>query len=172
MNNIKMKKVFSPESFIFLLIFFTLFGYLGMTMGLSNMMNTLMNTAYALLMDTVFYIMAISVLAGALSGIFTEFGIIAIINKLLSPLMKPLFGLPGAAALGVVSTFLSDNPAILALADDASFKRYFKKYQLPALTNLGTGFGMGLIVVTFMVGLHPIDNSNLVQSKAIWICLL
>lgn len=160
MNNIKMKKVFSPESFIFLLIFFTLFGYLGMTMGLSNMMNTLMNTAYALLMDTVFYIMAISVLAGALSGIFTEFGIIAIINKLLSPLMKPLFGLPGAAALGVVSTFLSDNPAILALADDASFKRYFKKYQLPALTNLGTGFGMGLIVVTFMVGLHPIDNSN------------
>lgn len=160
MNNIKTKKVFSLESFVFLIVFFALFGYLGITMGISNMMNTLMNTAYALLMDTVFYIMAISVLAGALSGIFTEFGIIAIINKLLSPLMKPLFGLPGAAALGVVSTFLSDNPAILALADDASFKRYFKKYQLPALTNLGTGFGMGLIVVTFMIGLHPIDDSN------------
>lgn len=160
MNNIKTKKVFSIESFIFLIIFFGLFGYLAAKMGISNMMNTLMNTAYALLMDTVFYIMAISVLAGAISGIFTEFGIIAIINKLLSPLMKPLFGLPGAAALGVVSTFLSDNPAILALADDASFKRYFKKYQLPALTNLGTGFGMGLIVITFMIGLHPIDDSN------------
>lgn len=160
MNNIKMKKVFSLESFIFLLLFFGLFGYLSSIMGLSNMMNTLMNTAYALLIDTVFYIMAISVLAGAIGGIFTEFGVIAILNKLLSPLMKPLFGLPGASAIGILSTFLSDNPAILALAEDPSFKRYFKKYQLPALTNLGTGFGMGLIVVTFMIGLHPIDDSN------------
>ena len=67
--------------------------------------------------------------------------------------MKPIFGLPGASAMGIMATFLSDNPAILALADDVSFKRYFKKYQLPALTNLGTGFGMGLIILTFMIGL-------------------
>ncbi len=30
-------------------------------------------------------------------------------------------------------------------------KKYFKKYQLPAITNLGTSFGMGLIVSTFMI---------------------
>ena len=34
-------------------------------MGVANMLNTLMNTAYQLLLDTVFYIMAIAVLAGA-----------------------------------------------------------------------------------------------------------
>ena len=45
-------------------------------MGIANMMNTLMNTAYALLMDTVFYIMAISVIAGAIGAIFIEFGVI------------------------------------------------------------------------------------------------
>lgn len=153
MDNSNMKKIYSLETLIFLILFFVLFGYLGYEMGIANMMNTLMNTAYALLMDTVFYIMAISVIAGAIGSLFIEFGVIAILNKILSPLMKPIFGLPGASAMGVMATFLSDNPAILALADDNSFKRYFKKYQLPALTNLGTGFGMGLIILTFMIGL-------------------
>lgn len=160
MNGNNMKKIYSLETLVFLIIFFGLFGYLGFEMGLPNMMNTMMNTAYALLIDTVFYIMAISVIAGAIGSIFTEFGVIAIINSLLSPLMKPIFGLPGASAIGVMATFLSDNPAILTLADDSSFRRYFKKYQLPALTNLGTGFGMGLIIITFMIGLMPNEGGS------------
>lgn len=167
MNNIRTKKIYSLETLVFLIIFFGLFGYLSSVMGLSNMMNTLMNTAYALLLDTVFYIMAISVLAGAVGAVFSEFGVIAILNALLSPLMKPIFGLPGASALGVLSTFLSDNPAILALADDVSFKRYFKKYQLPALTNLGTGFGMGLIILTFMMGLKPLEGGSFLPAALI-----
>ena len=56
--------------------------------------------------------------------------------------------------MGVFTTYLSDNPAILTLANDNNFRRYFKKYQLPALTNIGTSFGMGLIITTFMAGLH------------------
>jgi hypothetical protein len=39
------------------------------------------------------------------------------------------------------------------LAKDNKFKRYFRKYQMPALTNFGTAFGMGLIVTSFMIGL-------------------
>ena len=122
-------------------------------MGLGNALNTLMNTAYDLLTGTVFYIMAIAVIAGALCGLLTEFGVVALLNKLLSPLMKPLFGMPGASALGMVSTYLSDNPAILTLADDTKFRRFFKAYQIPALTNLGTAFGMGLIVTSFTLGM-------------------
>lgn len=118
------------------------------------MMNTLMATAYQLLLETVFNIMAIAVIAGALSGLLSEFGVIAMLNKVLSPLMKPLYNLPGAAAIGVMTTYLSDNPAILGLAEDKNFRKYFKKFQLPALTNLGTAFGMGLIVTSFMIGLH------------------
>lgn len=53
-----------------------------------------------------------------------------------------------------MTTYLSDNPAILTLADDASFRRYFKRYQLPALTNLGTAFGMGAVITAFMLGLQ------------------
>jgi hypothetical protein len=66
--------------------------------------------------------------------------------------MKPLFNLPGVASLGAVMTFLSDNPAIISLAQDKKFSAYFKKYQFISLTNFGTAFGMGLLVVVFMVG--------------------
>jgi len=129
-----------------------IFAVFAVPMGISNMFSTLMNTAYALLLDTCFYIMAIAVLMGALSAILTEFGVVELLNRILSPLMKPLYDLPGAAALGIVTTYLSDNPAIISLADDKGFRKFFKKYQLPALTNIGTAFGMGLIVTTFMLG--------------------
>jgi hypothetical protein len=67
--------------------------------------------------------------------------------------MKPLFNLPGVASLGAVMTFLSDNPAIISLAHDKRFSRYFKKYQYISLTNFGTAFGMGLLVIVYMIGL-------------------
>ena len=141
----------SLEPIIFLVIFLGIFCLIGSQMGAANMLSTMMNTAYALLMDTVFYIMAIAVLAGAVSALLSEFGVVDLINKLVSPLMKPLFGLPGAASLGIITTYLSDNPAILALANDGKFRGYFKKYQLPALTNLGTAFGMGFVVIITMM---------------------
>ena len=147
------KKVLDKEVFVFLAFFLAFFVYLGSQMGVANMLNTLMNTAYKLLMETVLYIMAIAVLAGAISALFSEFGVIALLNKLLSPVVALLYGLPGASAVGIFTTYLSDNPAILTLADDNNFRRYFKKYQLPALTNIGTSFGMGLIITTFMLGL-------------------
>ena len=137
------KRAISVEAFVFLGVFILIFGLLSSRMGLVNLLNTMMNTAFDLLINTVLYIMGIAVLAGALGAMLTEFGVVALINKLLSPLMGVLYGLPGAASIGIVTTYLSDNPAILTLADDPSFRRYFKRYQLPALTNLGTAFGMG-----------------------------
>lgn len=148
-----MKKEIGTENFVFLACFVAFFALFMSTMGITNALNTMMNTAYSLLMDTVFYLMAICVLMGAISALFSEFGIISLANRILDPLMKPLYGLPGAASVGVVTTFLSDNPAILSLADDTYFKSLFKKYQFPALTNLGTAFGMGLIVCTYMLSL-------------------
>ncbi len=138
---------------IFLAAFLLFFSIFAVPMGLANMLNTLMNTAFRILLDTAFYIMSIAVLAGAVSALFNEFGVVDLLNRLLSPLMRPLFGMPGAAALGIVTAYLSDNPAILTLADDRHYRQFFKSYQIPALTNLGTSFGMGLIVTTFMLGL-------------------
>ena len=147
------KKAVSKEVFIFLAIFLTFFVLLCQAMGTANMFNTMMNTAYRLLVDTCFYIMAIAVLAGAVSALLSEFGVISLLNKLLRRVIRVIYGLPGASAVGVFTTYLSDNPAILTLANDNNFRRYFKKYQLPALCNIGTAFGMGLIITTFMAGL-------------------
>jgi len=153
MNKTK-KKSSSPalNGVICLVIVIGFFAYLGISMGMANMLNTVMKTAHDLLINTVFYLMSICVLMGALSRLFAEFGVVSLLEKLLRPLMKPLFNLPGVASLGAVMTFLSDNPAIISLAKDKRFGKYFKKYQLISLTNFGTAFGMGLIVIVFMMG--------------------
>jgi len=140
------------EGIICLIVVFGLFYYLGQQMGMANMLNTLMHTAHDLLLNTVFYLMGICVLTGALGRIFVEFGVVKLVERMLRPLMKPLFHLPGVASLGAVMTFLSDNPAIISLASDKRFSSYFKKFQFISLTNFGTAFGMGLLVMVFMVG--------------------
>ena len=141
-----------PKGLTCLLVILFIFGYLGRVMGTPNMLNTMMKTAHDLLLNTVFYLMAICVLTGALGKILVEFGVVDLIEKLIRPLMKPLFNLPGSASLGAVLTFLSDNPAIITLAKDRKFASYFKKYQIISLTNFGTAFGMGLLVLIFMIG--------------------
>lgn len=146
------KEATARSGVICLLVVFGLFWFLGQGMGIANMLKTIMNTAHDLLLNTVFYLMSICVLTGAIGRIFMEFGVVKLLEKLLRPLMKPLFNLPGVASLGAVMTFLSDNPAIISLASDKRFSTYFKKFQFISLTNFGTAFGMGLLVMVFMVG--------------------
>ena len=145
------KKGLYTQAFICLAIVIGLFTYMGIKMGAANMLNTIMRTAHDLLLNTVFYLMGICVITGALGKLFVEFGVVALIEKVLRPLMRPLFNLPGVASLGAVMTFLSDNPAIITLSKDKRFASYFKKYQYISLTNFGTAFGMGLIVIIFMI---------------------
>lgn len=140
------------EGFLFLL-FNGLFLYpLIHVMGTKNFLSTIFATAHDLLLNTCFYLMAITVLAGSLGQLLIEFGVMRLIEMIFSPFMRPLFNLPGVASLGALLTFFSDNPAIIGLAKDKNFNRYFHTYQILSLTNYGTAFGMGLIVITFMVG--------------------
>ncbi len=163
MRERRKKTVVAIICLLSIVAFFVIF---AIPMGVGQSLNTLMNTAYHVLMNTVFYLMAIAVIAGAISELLSEFGVVELINKILSPLMKPLFGMPGASALGIVTTYLSDNPAILTLANDMKFRRFFKAYQIPALTNLGTAFGMGLIVTSSMLAL-----SGTLGTGVVWAAL-
>ena len=97
-NKNPLRKIYDsiPGGVICLLVVFGLFGYLAYRMGTPNMLNTVMNTAHDLLLNTVFYLMAICVLTGALGKVFVEFGVVSLLEKLLRPLMRPLFNLPGA----------------------------------------------------------------------------
>ena len=148
---LKSSRRYIVEALVLLGILGVTFGILGHFMGGKNLVRTIMATAHDLLLNTVFFLMGITVLAGALSKLLSEFGVVQLLEKLLRPLMKPLYHLPGVAAIGAVMTFLSDNPAIIALSKDGKFASYFKKYQLVSLTNFGTAFGMGLIVILTMV---------------------
>ena len=154
MNQEKRKvKSISLETFVFLGVLLVGFGYIGNKMGVGIMFSVIMETAHDLLLDTVFFIMALAVLAGALSALLSEFGVITLINRLLSVFIRPLYGLPGASIIGAIATYLSDNPAIISFTKDKEFQKFFKRYEVPALCNLGTAFGMGLIVTTFMMAL-------------------
>ena len=132
---------------------FVIFGAIAYKMGVAPMMKTMMATAHDLLLNTCFFLMAVCVLTGALGRILVEFGVVAMLQKILHPIMKPIFNLPGVASLGGVMTFLSDNPAIITISKDKEFARYFKKYQFISLTNFGTAFGMGLLVIIYMISL-------------------
>ncbi|MDE7409861.1 MAG: hypothetical protein K2N09_07550 [Muribaculaceae bacterium] len=138
---------------ICLMWIFVIFGAIAFKMGVAPMMKTMMATAHDLLLNTCFFLMAVCVLTGALGRILVEFGVVAMLQKILHPIMKPIFNLPGVASLGGVMTFLSDNPAIITISKDKEFARYFKKYQFISLTNFGTAFGMGLLVIIYMISL-------------------
>ena len=157
MENVKnkknLKKAISTETFVFIGISLAILIYLANKMGVGIMFSVMMKTAHDLVLNTTLYIMAVAVLAGGAAGLMSEFGVIALINKIISPIMRPLFGLPGAASLGAVTTYLSDNPAILSLIKDKEFIKYFTKSESVALINLANTFGMGLIVTSYCLGL-------------------
>ena len=162
----KVVKAITAETFVALAVVGGLFVVFGWKMGLAFTLKTVMATAHDLILNTVFFLMGVIILAGAFTAVIAEFGIVSVANRILSPLMKPLFGLPGATSVGVVATYLSDNPAIMPLSADKGFLKYFKRWQVTTLVNLGTVFGMGLIVTTFMLALSS-DSAPL--GKAVFL---
>lgn len=149
------KKEVSPETLLFGVVLIGIVVYMCIVMGVSNFASCVMKTAFDLLVNTCFYIMAIAVIMGALASLLTEFGVTALVNRLLSPLMKPLFGLPGCFSLAALACFLSDCPAGIPFVNDRGFARYIKRYHAVAVNCLGYTFGMNLIVSAFFIAKGP-----------------
>ena len=141
-----------PRGIPCLIVIVALFGYLSSVMGFTNMLNTIMRTAHDLLLNTVFYLMAMCVLTGALSRIFSVFGVVDLLQKMLKPVLRPMFNLPGVSSAGALMTFLSDKPAVISVAKNPLFARYFKRYQHISLVNFAGSYAMGLLVIIFMMG--------------------
>lgn len=158
------KKAITLETYITLLVFLGAFILFSSIMGVSNFMNTFINTAYYLLVEIALWIMAVAVLTGALGGVFSEFGVISLLNKILSPITKIIYSLPGVASLGAVTAYLSDNPAIISLAREKEFRKQFKDYQIPVLCNLGTSFGMGLVIAMAMISFQGRYEGNFILA--------
>lgn len=166
------KKKFSFSGVLCLFWVLLIFGGIGHVMGVAPMMKTIMATAHDLLLNTCLFLMAVCVLTGALGRILVEFGVVSMLQRILQPVMKPVFNLPGVASLGAVMTFLSDNPAIITISKDKEFARYFKKFQFISLTNFGTAFGMGLLVIIYMVSLGYIVEPLIGFAGAVTGCVV
>ena len=91
------KKKLIPSGVWCILVIVLVFSYMGSVMGFTNMLNTMMKTAHDLLINTVFYLMGMCVLTGALGKLLVDFGVVDLLQKALRPIMKPLFNLPGVA---------------------------------------------------------------------------
>ncbi|MEX2530818.1 MAG: hypothetical protein WD960_08595 [Gemmatimonadota bacterium] len=154
------------ETSLALFLVVGLFAVFAVQMGIAFTFKTIMATAHDLILNTVLFLMGVMIVAGAFTAFVAEFGVVAIANRALAPLMRPLFGLPGASSVGVVATYLSDNPAVMPLGTDRGFLRYFHRWQVTTLVNLGTVFGMGLIVTTFMLA-QSIDGQSLGRAVLI-----
>ena len=141
-----------PRGIPCLIVIIALFGYLSSVMGFTNMLNTIMRTAHDLLLNTVFYLMAMCVLTAALSRVFSVFGVVDLLQRMLKPVLRPLLNLPGVSSAGALMTFLSDKPAIISVAKNPLFARYFKRYQHISLVNFAGSYAMGLLVIIFMMG--------------------
>lgn len=121
-------------------------------MGVDNMLNTIMRTAHDLLLNTVFYLMGMCVMTGALGKILIQFGVVDLLQRLLRPAMQRLFNMPGIASMVAVVTFLSDRPAIIGLAKDPALRQHFTPWQHVSIVNFGGAYSMGMLVVIFMLG--------------------
>ena len=83
------KKPVTAETYVTLGVFALFFGYMTRVMGTGNFFNTLMRTAHDLILQTVLFIMGIAILAGAFAAILSEFGVIDLLNRLITPLFPP-----------------------------------------------------------------------------------
>ena len=133
MNQEKRKvKSISLETFVFLGVLLVGFGYIGNKMGVGIMFSVIMETAHDLLLDTVFFIMALAVLAGALSALLSEFGVITLINRLLSVFIRPLYGFQGQVLSEQLLLIYQIIQRLFHLLKIKSFKNFSNvtKFQL------------------------------------------
>ena len=79
-----MRKIKAFDWKTVLLLIFIIFSvfYFGSTMGFANYFSTIMYTAHHLLINTVFFILGITVISGAFGSFLAEFGILALLNGL------------------------------------------------------------------------------------------
>lgn len=155
------------ESYTVLFVFLAFFALFSFEMGVANFLNTMINTSFYLLVNVAFWIMGVAVLTSAMAGVFSEFGIIALVNSVFRPLVKFLYRLPGVAGMGAISAYVSDNPAIISLYKEKEFRKQFKPYQIPVLCNLGTSFGMGLVIAVAFMTLQTQYEGNFFLATGI-----
>lgn len=92
------------------------------------------------------------------SGCFSSFGAAKVFSRYLSPIMKPLFGIPGCGAISFVLGMVSGYPIGAVCANDLYLKGECTKPQaermLAFCNNSGPLFVMSVVGVSFLKSPH------------------
>ena len=80
----RLVKAITTETIVCLVVVVALFTAFAWTMGLAQMFKTMMGTAHDLILNTVLFLMAVIILAGAATSFLSEFGVVGIANRILS----------------------------------------------------------------------------------------
>lgn len=160
------------QNVVFCILAAMLLAILGGRMGWSNMLTTMTATGYSLMANVVLSLLAVVVISGAWAALMQEFGIVYALEKTLGRVVGWVYGLPGKSLLGALLSFLSDTPVVAGLAADPEFVSPFRRYQLAGFIHFATSFGMGLVLVVFMMGIDYPKEYGMSLSQCACIGLL
>ena len=95
------------------------------------------DTGGLILFDLIKDLFAIFFFAGFLLPFLTDFGLLEFVGSLLTPFMRPVFGLPGRASIDCIASWVGDGTIGVALTNKQYEEGYYNK---KAATVIATSF--------------------------------
>ena len=114
-------------------------------------------TGGLILYDLIKDLFAIFLFAGFLLPFLTDFGLLEFIGAILTPVMRPIFGLPGRASIDCIASWVGDGTIGVALTNKQYQEGYYNKKEA---TIIATTFSA--VSITFsLVVLGQVDLAHL-----------
>lgn len=87
------------------------------------------NTGGLILNDLILTLFTIFLFAGFLISVLTDFGLLEYIGVLLTPVMRPLFKLPGRSSVNAIASWVGDGTIGVAMANSQYERGYYTKKE-------------------------------------------
>lgn len=113
-----------------------------------------MDTGGLILFDLINDLFAIFLFAGLLLPFLTDFGLLEFIGSLLTPFMRPVFGLPGRASIDSLASWVGDGTIGVALTSKQYEEGYYNKKEATVIATTFSAVSITFsLVVLGQVGL-------------------
>ena len=107
-----------------------------------------MDTGGLILYDLIKGLFAIFLFAGFLLPFLTDFGLLEFIGAMLTPVMRPIFKLPGRASIDAIASWVGDGTIGVALTNKQYEEGYYNKQEA---TTIATTFSAVSITFSLVV---------------------
>ena len=112
------------------------------------------DTGGLILFDLINDLFAIFLFAGFLLPFLTDFGLLELIGSLLTPFMRPVFGLPGRASIDCIASWVGDGTIGVALTNKQYEEGYYDKKEATVIATTFSAVSITFsLVVIGQVGL-------------------